>query len=423
MRKYLAAAAAGALGAGLAMPAAADEMEHAHMSISGSMVQDIGFGSYVGGAKSMDDIHFQSDSEIKFQGSGMTDGGLKVTATIEMDSDSSGSIDESNLAIEGGFGKIIFGIEDGAANMVGNKGIGNGYAGTGYYDGGENYTPANSGPAPIPNSDDLGIRYITPALGGFQAGISYQVGDGGSSPKDTGATKADNDHNTIAAGMSFSGDFAGTSLTLGANWTSIDHGSGAGGMGKPMLGDTNAAPAVTGRMTEGVDKQQSFGIGASVGIGATSLNIRYDAKGDQHYNSVTGKPEDRKDFGIGVDHSIGALTFGIGYGARTDENMASSYSAYGDPSSVAGAMPKAVDTKTTVISAGAKYNLGGGVEVHAAVTSGDIENAAGMTKCYNEEGADVGMAADGTCESGGHMQKRPMDMDDVGVGLRIALSF
>ena len=387
------------------------------MSISGSMVQDIGFGSYVDGMESADDIHFQTDSEIKFQGTGMTDGGLKVTATIEMDSDSSGSVDESNLAIEGGFGKIILGIEDGAANMVGNKGIGNGYAGTGYYDGGENYTPAGS-PGPIPNSDNLGIRYITPALGGFQAGISYQVGD---NPKSNGRTSADNDDNTLAAGMSFSGDFAGTSLTLGANWTSTDRGDD-----DLMLATGNIPMHSTAIMTEMVDKQKSFGIGASVGIGATSLNIRYDAKGDQHYNAKTGKAEDRKDFGIGVDHSIGALTFGIGYGVRTDENMALSYASenYADTDTATTAA-KAVDTKTTVISAGAKYNLGGGVEIHAAVTSGDVENGAGDAMCYSADGSvaavartDAGCSGDTAVE-----QKRSKNMDDVGVGLRIALSF
>ena len=143
--------------------------------------------------------------------------------------------------------------------------------------------------------------------------------------------------------------------------------------------------------------------------------------------------EDRKDFGIGVDHSIGALTFGIGYGVRTDENMAASYSGYG-PRTAANAEavdtdvnPKAVDTKTTVISAGAKYNLGGGVEIHAAVTSGDVENAVGMAKCYSnadqDNAGDVVAMADGACPANSALQQRAMDMDDVGVGLRIALSF
>ena len=407
------------------------------MSISGSIAQDIGFGSYVGDAESVDDIHFQTDSEIKFQGTGMTDGGLKVTATIEMDSDSSGSIDESNLAIEGGFGKVIFGHEDSAGAMVGNKGIGNGYAGTGYYDGGENYTPAST-PGPIPNDDGLGIRYITPALGGFQAGISYQIREGADTvmgetvaSHSGGATTENNDDNVLSAGMSFSGDFAGTSLTLGANWASIDRGED-----DLMLGMGNLAPGSASK--EMIDKQKSFGIGASVGIGATSLNIRYDAKGDQHYNSVTGMPEDTKGFGIGVDHSIGALTFGIGYGVNTQENMASTYSAYGDPSGDgnSGAKPKAVDTKSTVISAGAKYNLGGGVEIHAAVTSGDVENKVGTKSCYTATGgmltevtaAETGTGCTGTDSGGntgtaGFYQQRAKDMDDVGVGLRIALSF
>ena len=368
MSKYLAGAVAAVAGVALALPSAAE------ISITGGVTEDIGFGSYIGGAESDDDLHFQTDAEIKFQGTGMTDGGLTVTATVEMDADSSGAIDESNLAIAGGFGKIILGTDDNAANMLGNKGIGNGYAGTGYYDGGENYTPAGS-PGPIPNSDALGVRYIAPAMGGFQAGISYQVGD--NADPAGGATDADNDGNILAVGANFSGDFAGTSMTIGANWVSVDPG-------------------------DDMEKEKAWGVGMSIGIAATTLSLRYDVKQDTHmvpvFNSAgnaiesRGKSQNTTSYGVGIDHSIGALTFGIGYGLNTQENNA------GD----------GMDTKTTVISAGARYDLGGGVNVHAAVTSGDIEN-----RVTTSAGAKANDPEVVTID----------DVDDIGVGLRIALSF
>ena len=163
-----------AAGLAVAAPASAQDEMMSGVTITGFMNEDIGFGSWIGGLESKDDLHFQTNAEIHFTASGTTDGGLTVSATVEMDADSSGGVDESRLSIAGGFGKIILGSEDNAAALIGNVGIGNDYAGTGYYDGGENYTPSNGSPNPIPNSDGVGIRYITPVIGGFQAGVSWQ---------------------------------------------------------------------------------------------------------------------------------------------------------------------------------------------------------------------------------------------------------
>ena len=106
----------------------------AAISISGSMNHDFGFGSYVGGAMSADDFHQEIDAELHFKATGTTDGGLTVTAVMELDADSGAGVDESNLTIAGGFGSIILGAQDNAANRHGNKGIGGGYGGGGYYD-------------------------------------------------------------------------------------------------------------------------------------------------------------------------------------------------------------------------------------------------------------------------------------------------
>ena len=388
MGKYLAGVAAGALGVALAMPATAE------VTVSGFMYQDIGLGSWVDGVRSVEDLHLQNDSEITFQGVGHTDGGLEVTATIEMDADSDGGIDESHLAIAGGFGKIILGVEDNAAAMLGNQGIGNSYAGTGYYDGGENYTPAAS-PGPIASDDALGIRYLTPSIQGFQAGISYQVES--EEVNQGGTTNADNDGNTQAVGMSYTGEYAGTLVALGANWSSVNH------------GDT---PLLLGN--EPVRKQQSYGLGVGIGFGATALNLRYDHRGDAHASATTRQAADRRDFGIGVDHSIGALTFGVGYGVRVDEDSAASLQG------------TALDTRIQVLSAGAKYDFGGGLEMHAAVTRGDVENAprSDGAACYNVHNQSAPIPPGGTCYQGEVEQIRgAASMDDVGAGLRIALNF
>ena len=57
--------------------------------------------------------------------------------------------------------------------------------------------------------------------------------------------------------MSFSGDFAGTSLTLGANWTSMDRGD-MDATNTLKLGTTNLAPGTMAATAEMVDKQKAF---------------------------------------------------------------------------------------------------------------------------------------------------------------------
>ena len=471
-----------AAGLAVAAPASAQDEMMGGVTITGFMNEDIGFGSWIGGDESKDDLHFQTNAEIHFTASGTTDGGLTVSATVEMDADSSGSVDESRLSIAGGFGKIILGSEDNAAALIGNVGIGNDYAGTGYYDGGENYTPSNGSPNPIPNSDGVGIRYITPVIGGFQAGVSWQPQ--AESSNDGGATTTTNDETVIAMGASFAQDFGSTSITVGGNYVSED------------VPETTTITVVTtipenGGPVPSVAEspvtikeytKKSWGIGTSIGFGDTTLNARYDTKGDTHVNpldafkfavnaSMGDKRESTVSYGLGIDHSIGALTFGIGYGAGTAERMytksitvphADAAQATATPGLEEGdAMPgmataKFVDGETTVISAGGKYDLGGGVTIHLAITSGSVNQVVGEAMisgkctmpantfvaeppatvtgtgpgCFEPNDITDGeLSSDSTADRvAGDLNSHTKtftikDIDDVGVGLRIALSF
>ena len=84
MKKYLIGVAAAAAGVALAMPATAqDDMDMSGISISGSMNNDFGFGSYVGGEESADDFHQDIGATLTFTGTGTTDGGLTATAVVE----------------------------------------------------------------------------------------------------------------------------------------------------------------------------------------------------------------------------------------------------------------------------------------------------------------------------------------------------
>jgi hypothetical protein len=341
MKKYLLGATAAVAGMALALPAAVaqDEMMMEGVSLSGSIKTDIGFGSYDNGQMTADDLHFEHDATITFKASGVTDGGLTADARIDLKGKGDGVINAAHLTIGGPFGSLNFGHNGHASNMHGNKGIGGGYGGGGYYDCGETWTPGECG-GPPGNDKGVGIRYSTPVIGPFQGGISFQPEAGA-----TSQTGVDNDSNIIAVGANFSGDFAGTSVTLGAGMVSRDAGGGGG-------------------------TTEDWGMGAAFAIGDTSLSLRYDNAGG------ADGAADTTSYGLGVDQSMGSLSFGIGVGVKNIP--------------VAGS----ADTESTMISAGGTYDLGGGVSFSGVVNSGD----------YDAAGSDA-------------------DMDDVGIGMRIALSF
>jgi len=365
------------------LPASAQDDMMGGVSLSGFINQDLGFGSYDGGVDTDNDFHWENDAEIHFKASGQTDGGLAVAATIELKGVGDGKIDESNLDISGGFGALNLGAQDNAANMHGNAGIGGGYGGGGYYDCGETWTPVGTacgGPLGSPNGGDaLGIRYSTPAVGGFQAGLSYQLDS-----TTEGDTTQGNNNPVLALGANFKSEVGNTNVTVGGGYQSYDK-------------------------SDATENENSWGFGASVGLGATTLSLRYDIKDNSHTNAVDSTVyEQTQSFGVGVDHTVGALKFGIGYSVRTEENKGNLGTS-------------AVDLDNTLITAGASYALGGGLAVSVGVNSGEVEGIDTDEGCSNPTSTDETMCL----AAGGRWSetRSRASVDDVGVGIRIGFSF
>lgn len=150
---------------------------------------------------SNDGTTFGTDSEIKFSFSNKTDSGLDIAYTVEMTSDGADStIDESSLAISGGFGKIVLGENDGVGQDYGI---------------GENdilaeentisitsATVSSSSDISSPASDLTKIAYHLPAMGGLTVGVStYDSGYASS----TDATEY---------GARYTQDLGGSAVTL-----------------------------------------------------------------------------------------------------------------------------------------------------------------------------------------------------------------
>ena len=292
---------------------------------------------------------------------------------------------------------------------------------------------------PSPTATRLEFVTLRRAIGGLQAGISLQP-DASDADQKSGTS---NDQHVVAFGANFSGEFGATTLTIGANFVSQKPVSAA----SPGVGASSAVAPSTAALT-GVTRK-SWGIGATATIGDTSLNVRYDEKGDTHFNgadsnnmnyvavtTLTGptmRRGDTRSMGIGVDHVVGALTFGIGYGTSVAADSTATYDDRSD-----NVPDGTTSTRTAVLSAGAEYDLGGGVTVSGGITRGEVTDAAGAAACYTEAGTTVDANTDAsaalsgtgrinltgaTCPAGSAYATSVVNMDDVGVGLRIAFSF
>ena len=143
-------------------------------------------GSYSsGGIGDYNEINFGSDSEIHFIGSTTLDNGLEISfraeLELEQDHDAYGwdwddTIDEVYVQVQGGFGRLQFGQQDGAMDQMAVvaplifKEHGHSDPDLDPFD------PFWSNPIDTVGDntgDDIKIIYFTPDMSGFQLGFSY----------------------------------------------------------------------------------------------------------------------------------------------------------------------------------------------------------------------------------------------------------
>ena len=150
-----------------------------------------------------DGTTFGNVSEMLFKFTNKTDSGLTIGYTVDMVSDNTAStvIDESSLSISGGFGTVILGQNDNAAEDfgIGAKDI---LA--------EEATPAitsssigGSGDITVSDADLNKIQYKLPAMGGLTVGASF---------RDSGAVGASD---TTAFGARYALTAGDTAITIG----------------------------------------------------------------------------------------------------------------------------------------------------------------------------------------------------------------
>ena len=216
-----------------------------------------------------------SDNEIKFTFSNKTDAGLEFGYVVELTTvgDSSSTVDESSLYISGSAGKIILGGNDAVTD---NFGIGEQDIMSEEVTG--TYTSAtiqsNAGEKTY-GADLTKASYISPVVGGFQAGASYY---------DSGAAGTTD---STSFGASYTIDALKVAYTNGMQEvaSAIDNESQNIGA-KLSLGKTTLIAAMS--KVEGADEDiDSIGFGASYAIN-TDTTIAVSTMNSEDALDVSG---------------------------------------------------------------------------------------------------------------------------------------
>lgn len=332
-----------------------------------------GYGVYadndeVGTAAAGDDLRqfdFRRDTEIHFSGETTTDNGLTLGFHYEQAIGGAVDTDEAYMYFSGGWGRVNFGSEDGAAyllqvaapsadsNVDGMRVYIQGLNSDGWND-----NDFNDGDfageeleydhADFENTDRF--TYLTPKWNGFQAGLSYapEQGQNGVGNNIAGMAFDDNagDFEDLwEAGARWDGEFEGFGISVGAGYSnaSTEEDAAAGGAGSDDLETWNA--------------------GANVTFGAFSVGAAYHTTN----NSVTptgaagNTDEDTDTWVAGLGWDNGPYHLGASYLSRDYGNAAA-----------AGVGADDLEVERFTVGGGMTY--GAGATFRGAVAFGDADD-------------------------------------------------
>lgn len=235
------------------------------------------------------------DSEIHFNAEGTASNGLTYGFRVELEgSTANDQIDESYLYLKGAFGKIIVGADDSVASAMSyaspapdTYGILSVNSPNYFLSSGATVTTFNA-----IGFDATKIIYITPAVGGFQLGLSYSPDSCEDRGCVNGGFEADNDLGVangqqFAAALTFSKEFSGVSVGLSGTYT---------------WNETETA---------GLEDVTTYGFGANVGfgLGAGTVTVGGSYLTYQDYLGVSGI--DYTAYDAGVQYAQGPFTVGV----------------------------------------------------------------------------------------------------------------
>jgi len=232
----------------------------------------------------LDGTSMGKESEVHLKFSNKTDSGLDITMAVELMTDSDETdghnSDESSLTIAGGFGKIVLGENDGAADnyAIDAEDV---VSEEEQPTGGDTLTLLST--EVVSTGDANKITYHIPAMGGLTAGISYV---------DNGTNSTTGAQDSIEMGAQYSMSAGGASITL-------------------------AAATVNTEQVSGTVDTESSNFGVSVDAGNITVKLAQatyeDADQDEEANGVGVK------FKVSDNMSVSAYTIKVEDGTGTTD--------------------------------------------------------------------------------------------------------
>ena len=170
-------------------------------------------------------------SELHWTATGTADNGLEYTGKVDWRY-LTATLDEAWISVGGSWGKALVGMDDGVTAGVPDA---HSLAGASWGHDGSFSQGVSHFMTPIGHSgDDPKVAYYSPSFGGFSFAASLAPDDGeGNATADAGAdtarvgTTAGTYQNTAQLLASYSGDFSGVGVNLGAGYVSADATDGA----------------------------------------------------------------------------------------------------------------------------------------------------------------------------------------------------
>jgi len=321
MKKLLFATTAIIAVAALNAPAYAD------ISLSGSMKQQFGIANNEEDASNGEYAAFdtQQSSEIHFKASTSLDNGLKISMKMEFDGDIS-LIDESSMTIQGEFGSVMIGQDDGSGDDFASGPARGAVADHDAYIVKRGINDALGDNTVFDNSGDHNkIKYTTPNLGGLKAGISYtpDLNTNGTFPNRFGGKSSN-----IEMGMAYSFDMDGTGVDLayaygkegGDGSTTTPGKKGHHGSVKTSMGDFSAGLAygrIMGDENVLTDDGHAYQAGISYSAGAMGIGIYHQKSSTEQ--SAGGSEDTRTVNGVFLNYDVAD---GVAFaGAIFNDNM------------------------------------------------------------------------------------------------------
>lgn len=336
-----------------------------------------GYGAYVdqdeapGVAGENRDFDILRHTEVHFGGETTLDNGLTVGAHIETEADGEDGfeVEESYVYMSGGWGRVNFGAEDGAAYLlqVAAPSADDNYDGLRQYIQPVNYTQGGSAALNTfisANGLDYDqntsgyadkLTYLSPILNGFQAGVSYtpDVADTAADLNGVGVDEVGGALGSVyEAAVRYEGQFNNVGIVAGAGYALTDL-------------EDDAAVLAAGTAT---DDREAWNAGIDLTFGPFGLGAVYknDNFGDTSNTGTAATRDDEETWVFGADYTTGPFKFGA------------SYLTQDGTGNVAGATgTDGVDTDR--YTGGVVYTYGPGMTFRGSVSRIEHDNVAGIT--------------------------------------------